>query len=533
MLPKVGFICSWLRVGMVTASFLVYASIIFLLPQTKTAYYCCEQSSVAAAISNLKYGTQLGSLYSGVFDYLIQHYKEPLEQALTETQSPDIGLPATPPGEVYKTTRDGNGIGYPLIATAAFRLFGMHTWALTLIMLILMASSAAALLTRFSGTIFAAIVALYFSALTVMLFGPIIWDPIISPQIAVGGIRYFSLVCALPLLHILFELLGQPVTQPRNVGRNTALLALQTAIFVIAILVRGSALSLVGAIMFMWLLLIRWNQRRAARRRALFASAAVMALTTVSILAGIALSTPRTYLTEGRFGTVIWQRVTESIGAMNPKWPFPGVNALFQCHDYLPNGLLRGGDDNNGICIWFDYVAKHHIPFDTISDKTFGTLYETALREGFFKIAAHYPGEVLKTFFYYKPLNITPSLFFDLRFNLYGDQSKAFVPTGALVMPYPPLAIALLLASLTIALGSFIIGPVTIAELGRTAYVTLLSALFTLPAYLAAWALPHTVGDLLLYCLIALGLVVGTLLAFVRSAFLFRHRQAIRDQLVA
>src|SRR5207253_803746 len=120
----------------------------------------------------------------------------------------------------------------------------------------------------------------------------------------------------------------------------------------------------------------------------------------MSFLALIAVLVPPNYLTEGRFGTVIWQRVTESLG-VNPAWPFPGANDMFDCRKQVPGGLESGASDNNGGCIWFDYIAKHNIPLETINDKTFGTLYERALREAFFKLAARYPKEVVETFVYY------------------------------------------------------------------------------------------------------------------------------------
>jgi hypothetical protein len=58
--------------------------------------------------------------------------------------------------------------------------------------------------------------------------------------------------------------------------------------------------------------------------------------------------------------------------------------------------------------------------------------------------------------------------------------------------------------------------PVTMPELRRIAGVTLLSALFTMPSYLAAWAMPHTSADLLFYCLFAVGLVLGAMLIKLR-----------------
>jgi hypothetical protein len=150
--------------------YLLYTCTLFALPHVKEGAYCCEVSSVAAAVSNIRYGAPFGTVYSGVQDYFVQRLWDPLEQTLQRLQTSELGLPVAPPGELWKTTRDGNGVGYPVIATVAFRLFGLHAWALTVTMLLLMALSTAALLWRFPGVPSACIVILYFSALTFMLF---------------------------------------------------------------------------------------------------------------------------------------------------------------------------------------------------------------------------------------------------------------------------------------------------------------------------------------------------------------------------
>src|SRR5580704_17946228 len=97
-------------------AFAIYACAVFTLPQVRNSLACCESSGIAAAISNIKYGTPLGSLYSGVFSYFDDRIQEPLSLALQQAQRPETGLPATPPGALYATTRDGNGVGYALIA---------------------------------------------------------------------------------------------------------------------------------------------------------------------------------------------------------------------------------------------------------------------------------------------------------------------------------------------------------------------------------------------------------------------------------
>ena len=210
------------------ASFLIYAATIFALPQVRDSRYCCEQSSFAAAVSDIVYGSRIGSMYTGVFDLFITHSTEPLPQMLKEVRAE---LPAEPAGQLSSTTLDGNGVGYPVVATVAFRVFGFHWWAPIAVMLILMAVSMAAFMSRFRPTL----VTLYFSGLTAMLFTVLVWNPAVAAQIPVGGIRYFSLIGILPLFHILLSLME------RQPFRATAPLAVQTAILIVAGLARGTA----------------------------------------------------------------------------------------------------------------------------------------------------------------------------------------------------------------------------------------------------------------------------------------------------
>src|SRR5262249_6308339 len=299
--------------------------------------------------------------------------------------------------------------------------------------------------------------------------------------------------------------------------RNRVLLGIQTAILMLGILVRGSALPLIGAVTLVFLVLAWRSRRDDDRRRMLLGNAKVMGFVSMALLAAIALLVPPNYLKEGRFGTVICQRVPQSLG-VSPAWIFPGVSDMFDCKKYIPGGLESGLSDNNGACIWFDYIARNNIPIETISDKTFGGLYETAMREAFFKIAAQYPGEVLKTFIFYKPQMIVQAIERSLVINLTGDQTKAIYPGGPPVMPYPPLAVTLLMLSVGVVLLFFAVEIMPVRDLLRIAGVTVLSAVFTIPSYLAAWAMVHTSADLLFYCLFATGLAFGAVVICAKSA---------------
>jgi hypothetical protein len=156
-------------------SFVIYASALFALPQMRDVAFCCEQSSLAAAVSRVVYRTRLGALYSGVLQRLLPDIETgsppSMLQMLDKARWTDVEL-----GTLLKTTADGNGIGYVLFATSALRLFGLHIWALPALMLVLMGLSAAAFLRRFSGDL-AGVVVLYFCSLTVMLFTPLAWHP--------------------------------------------------------------------------------------------------------------------------------------------------------------------------------------------------------------------------------------------------------------------------------------------------------------------------------------------------------------------
>src|SRR5579862_3343213 len=77
--PDSGTAGPWrFRLGLVlaVASFAIYAAIVFSLPQVKSGPYCCEQSSFASAVSDVAFGARVGSLYSGLFHYFIDHSQE-------------------------------------------------------------------------------------------------------------------------------------------------------------------------------------------------------------------------------------------------------------------------------------------------------------------------------------------------------------------------------------------------------------------------------------------------------------------------
>ena len=127
------------------------------------------------------------------------------------------------------------------------------------------------------------------------------------------------------------------------------------------------------------------------------------------------------------------------------------------------------------------------------------------MRGAFIEIARRYPGEVLETFFYYKPRLIPRALGLVLRTNM---------------SVFPPLAIGLLVA----ALGNLLVclaGPAGEVAAERRRLIvagTLLFTASTIPPYLVAWANPGTIADLAFFSVFCAGLALGALCLGIRAA---------------
>ena len=86
-------------------------------------------------------------------------------------------------------------------------------------MLLLMALSAAIFLLRFSGAIYVGVVIVYFTALTIMLFTPLVSIPVMPFKFPLGGIRYFSLVAVLPFFHFVLDLIDPDAAKGKAKAR--------------------------------------------------------------------------------------------------------------------------------------------------------------------------------------------------------------------------------------------------------------------------------------------------------------------------
>lgn len=481
--------------GMVLASFLIYAAAALLVHREQRNDFIQERSSMAAAVSQVVYHARLGSVYSGVLAQLLQ-FTTPLDETLARM------TPQAPPGTLQGATADGNGIGYIVVSTVSMRLFGLHTSSMVLAMLALMGLSALAFVSRFPDER-AVVVILYFTSLTVMLFTPLVWNAFYAHNISVGGIRYFSLVAILPGFHLLLEGIDPRRLGPRLSTWPILAMAAQVVLLLLAVLVRNSAAMTIGAIAVACVV-TAWSRRgeRGAATRIL-GKAGWMTVVGALFVGVLMVSASRTYLDQGRFTETVWHRIFVSLG-LSPQWPFGDLRSVYDCTAYIPEGLVNGPEDRNGHCILWVYAAKHHIPTDVVVTMVYGRGYDDALREAFFNILWRYPRETLSTFFLIKPRYVAWSI----------GESMNFTLVGA-----PPGLILLLIASLgSLLLFSLVPSPISRLSSHRlVAGVTLLFAACTIPPYIMVWAMPYTSGDLLLCCFIGMGLAVTAATAGVRG----------------
>jgi hypothetical protein len=490
----------WIPMGLVASSFFIYACAALIVASDQYNDFTPERSSIAAAISNVAYGAPLGKVYSGVLAQVLD-FKVPLDKTLAEAARQEVL-----PGNLLGSTMDGNGIGYIVVASLSMRLLGLHTLSIVLAMLTLMGVSAMVFSWRFPDRR-AVVVLLYFSSLTIMLFTPLVWQPAYSLNMTIGGIRYFSLVAILPAFHLLLECADSRGSGSRMTGGTFGAMSVQVVVLVLAILVRNSAAPIVAAV-GAGCFLVAWLARRepGATTRTL-RKATYMTIVGTAFVGLLMLSVSKDYLRNGRFTETVWHRIFVSLG-LNPAWPYGNVREMFDCSRYIPEGLVSGGDDRNGHCIWMDYAIRHNIPVASAVTMTYDREYDKALREAFFKILRLYPREVLETFFYEKPQYIVWSIAQSLDIKLVGVQ---------------PALRWLLVASLVNLLAFTLLSPISSSNshLIIAGATILLAAFSTLP-YIAVWAMPHTSGDLLLLSLFGLGLTATAIFERIRSMLLPR-----------
>ena len=438
-------------------------------------------------MSHEVYQAPLGAIYRGVLAGFLDR-ATPVQRTLERTVNKNIE-----PGELLKVAQDGNGIGHVIFATAAMHIFGPQIYSLVFTFLLLVLISSAAFIWRYQDRRLL-FVPLYFASLTVLMFTVIGVDFGEMSNIAIGGIRYFSLFAVMPAAHIFLELADITKSGLRLTARNAALLGIQTLLFTIAIIIRSSAAYLLGAIGLAWLVMIVAHRRQRPESRNIVGKGAYIAALGAAFIAIFYLSVPGDYKATGRTMGIFWHRAVISLGT-NPAWPFGDLRKIYDCPELIPEGLVHGIRDRSGQCIWFSLGRNRHVPAPELIAHIYDREYEGAMREAFFDIARSYPRQVLETFFYYKPLNLLDTV------------------AGSLALDFnrqPFLMAIVFLAQVAVTI-IFVVSAMSVARERQAQPLVRILALFFLWSLLpqfVAWSSPHTSADLSLYVFMSIGLIL-------------------------
>src|SRR5262249_50283696 len=152
----------------------------------------------------------------------------------------------------------------------------------------------------------------------IMLFTPLVWDTNLATAIAIGGIRYFSLVSILPAFHLMLEFFD--TRKYATKAAELATTAVQVVVLLLAILTRNSSAPVVGALAIGCAAAILMNRGERGAAGRIVRKATYMAIVGVAFIGVLMLSVSKDYLSAGRFTETVWHRIFVSLG-YNPAWP--------------------------------------------------------------------------------------------------------------------------------------------------------------------------------------------------------------------
>ena len=480
---------------MAIASTLLYVWAALLSDQPRYAQYFGQQYELAAGVSHEVYHAPLGSIYRGVLAGFLDG-ATPVQQALERAVNKNIE-----PGELLKVTQDENGIGYMIFATAAMHIFGPRIYSLLYAFLILLLISSAAFIWRYQDRRLL-FVPLYFTSLAILMFTIVGVDPQEVSEIPVSGIRYFSLFAIMPAAHVFLELADMTKSGMRLTARNAALLGVQTLLLMVAIIIRGSPIYLVGAIGLEGLTMMAAHRHRRAALQNIVSKGAYIGATGAAFIVIFYLSVPGDYKETGRTMVHLWHRVVISL-SLNPDWPFGNMREIYDCRESIPQGLARYPMDQIGHCIWLSLGRNRNVATPELIGHIYDREYEAAMRETFFGIASSYPKQVLETFFYYKPSWLLKTMIASL--DLYFNRQGLWM-------------VIAFLAQMAVTIIFVVSGTSGAPEreprpLGRM--LALFFAWSLLPQFIA-WSSPHTSTDLSLYVFMSIGLILAAVSEGIR-----------------
>ena len=491
----------WARIALCIVSLAIYVALSLLHNQKdddaerRWVAYSIERTAMASALSHIVYGAPWASVYGSLFTKFVKP-TAPLEETLEQAKSKEIE-----PINLIPYGPDGLSAGESIFATIAMRVFGIHASSILWSFLTLMTFAVAAFLLRFPDS--RALVAVAgLSALILMFASQLVATPANISQFPVGGYRYFSLLAAIPGMHIFLELINnEKSASSRQVVFRSLLLLIQLAIFAIALYVNVAAIYLYGPFAFGTAYALYNARRDRAARAVQFRKVAVIAGLVGATLLASNIVAPHGYRGTGRNGDMIWHRVFIAMG-VNPAWPFGSLAEEYMgCSPPETEKTLEPGiADFNGQCVWSAYALQHHLSAGELAWHVYDRQYNKVLRGALIRIAEQYPLETLLTFVYYKPLMLGDTLL------------SLFSFTYSL-----PGWVALLVAAQFLVLFAFaLIEAQSSSHIALVSVSLALAAVSTCGLYFVAWGSVWTTGDLFFY-LLAL-LTVGMIALLTAAA---------------
>ena len=488
------------------ASFFLYALGVLTLHQSSSPGWNIEAAGpIPAAASFLVYGASLGA----VDDNVMKAFFRPDGTIVQDVQ----GVLATaaagsiPHGQVNPYPFDGSGVGLNTLATVAMWMFGIRISSLVLFYLLMIGISVFAFVCRYQDKRLM-VLPLYFLPASVMLLTPICTSHLGIDQNPIGGNRFFVLATFIPAFHVFFEFIDRS-DEPRWVSIfNSLLLVIQGLLLVAALLVRSST----GYVLGILLVVLIWRLYRDRRDRGQFISLCrkgIFVGTAFAFWAALIILTLPAYVHTGRVFGVFWHRAFISF-YLHPDWPFGDLRNVYNCTQYIPEGLSRKAPDRNGHCVWWAYPPNARRPPQEVINGVFSSEYEKALRNAYFYVLVHYPKQAFETYFDVKSRLIKDTLI--AAWNFLFELDHAPVEKGLFV-----IVAAQVVLFFTFILSIVMVDPIIIELPLVILPIFFLSSLA--PLYVA-WANQVTACDMILLMYSCLVLVVVLILQSISQLVL-------------
>src|SRR5580704_7042323 len=298
-----------LRRILAAASFLFYAIAAIVAAHSLPASWPVERElSIPTAISNVVYGhgLQLGLVDSNVLaEFHDTLYVGGADPKSVDPKSVDKAVEVAARGDIPRgntvTRIDSVGIGQLLFIDLAMRLFGPHLLSMPYFFLLLMGFSALSFIGRYDDRRLN-FVPLFFAALTCMLLTPLLTEPFIRDQAAIGGNRFFGILGILPALHIFFEFADGADRRRDQAWKNWPLLGVQLFILTLVLLVRSADAYMLAPPICAAVFSARRNRGNRIWRYGFYRKLGYVAILGIVFTSALIACVP------GRIGWSIWHR---------------------------------------------------------------------------------------------------------------------------------------------------------------------------------------------------------------------------------